>query len=997
LLTTSTDGVNWTRGTPPRATERLTAVTYGAGKFVVVGEAGRIYTSANGLTWAESATLATTPSHVAYGAGRFVAVASGAAFHSVDGVTWQRVAVVTGSPTSLRFTDVGFLVGLNNVHYLRSLDGLTWTDVTRSVSAASSVVAMTQGAGRYVSVGLAGDTITTSTDGVSWARLAGYNSLALFDVASNGATTVAVGASGRISTSTDLDSWSTRDSIEAGNLNAVAFSGGAWVAVGDSGTIRTSSLADASTWVVRPSSTTSSLRDIVVFKGAFVAVGDSGTVASSSDGATWSSGSTGTSVTLQSVATDGSTLVAVGSGGTIRTSANGTSWINRVSGTSNTLNYVAYGSGRFVAVSFSSEVFTSVDGVSWTSLVNPPNASQGLTFGDGKFYLFGSGGTYFTSPDGLVWTRQSHGADTTLRAAAVVGTEIIAVGAAGSILTNPASGAVPVIVAQPLAATANAGQSVTLSVGASGFGSLTYQWRKDGEPVAGATAAVYTIPSVTSEHAGVYTVVITSGAGSATSQAAQLSVLTAPGASTLARLSARSVVPSATVGVVGVFTVEGSQPKSVLVRAAGPALTALGVAHALADPRLSVTNSAGAEVASNDDWGTAANLAALNSATSVTGAFPFAAGSKDAALLATFPPGTYTVRATAATAAGGSGAVFLEIYDADATPRLVYLAARGLVSASQPLVAGFNVTAPAGRTYLVRGLGPTLGTTGSLADPALTLTAGTVTLAANDNWTSSPDLLATSLAVGAQPLASGSKDAALLATLSSGAYTAQVAAAGADSGEALVEIFEFDPARPAAFAPAIVAQPTAVAVVAGRPLALGVVALAKPAATYDWRKAGASVANGTQPSYTVPAALATTAGTYDVVVTNSAGTVTSLPIVVSVVQAHSADSDQNLRIDLFELTRVIELYNTRAGTVRTGAYALATTTTEDGFAADPARTGSTTVTLSHYHTADTNADARISLVELTRVIELFNTRAGTARTGTYRVESGTEDGFAPGP
>jgi len=55
------------------------------------------------------------------------------------------------------------------------------------------------------------------------------------------------------------------------------------------------------------------------------------------------------------------------------------------------------------------------------------------------------------------------------------------------------------------------------------------------------------------------------------------------------------------------------------------------------------------------------------------------------------------------------------------------------------------------------------------------------------------------------------------------------------------------------------------------------------------------------------------------------------------------------------------------------------------------------VTLSHYHSADTGRDGRFSLIELTRVIELYNTRAGTARTGAYHVQAGTEDGFAPGP
>jgi len=36
-------------------------------------------------------------------------------------------------------------------------------------------------------------------------------------------------------------------------------------------------------------------------------------------------------------------------------------------------------------------------------------------------------------------------------------------------------------------------------------------------------------------------------------------------------------------------------------------------------------------------------------------------------------------------------------------------------------------------------------------------------------------------------------------------------------------------------------------------------------------------------------------------------------------------------------------------------------------------------------------------MELTRVIELYNFRSGTMRTGDYRESEGTEDGFAPGP
>jgi hypothetical protein len=111
---------------------------------------------------------------------------------------------------------------------------------------------------------------------------------------------------------------------------------------------------------------------------------------------------------------------------------------------------------------------------------------------------------------------------------------------------------------------------------------------------------------------------------------------------------------------------------------------------------------------------------------------------------------------------------------------------------------------------------------------------------------------------------------------------------------------------------------------------------------------------------------------------------------------HHADSNQDFQLNLFELTRVIELYNVRRGSTRTGAYGVASGDSEDGFASDDTR-GGAAVTLPVHHSADTNFSGSIGLVELTRVIELFNTRQGTTRTGAYRVLAGTEDGFAPGP
>jgi Ca2+-binding EF-hand superfamily protein len=104
---------------------------------------------------------------------------------------------------------------------------------------------------------------------------------------------------------------------------------------------------------------------------------------------------------------------------------------------------------------------------------------------------------------------------------------------------------------------------------------------------------------------------------------------------------------------------------------------------------------------------------------------------------------------------------------------------------------------------------------------------------------------------------------------------------------------------------------------------------------------------------------------------------------------HSADTNQDGAISLTELTRVIELYNYRSGTTRTGEYRTQAGT-EDGYAPGPG-------SVSPFHSADTNRDGAIGLTELTRIIELYNYRSGTTRTGQYRAQAGTEDGFAPGP
>lgn len=89
---------------------------------------------------------------------------------------------------------------------------------------------------------------------------------------------------------------------------------------------------------------------------------------------------------------------------------------------------------------------------------------------------------------------------------------------------NAGGGTAPTITTQPAAQSATAGGSVSFSVGASGTSPFTYQWRKDGVNIAGATASSYSIASVAAGDAGTYSVVVSNPAGSATSNGAALTV-----------------------------------------------------------------------------------------------------------------------------------------------------------------------------------------------------------------------------------------------------------------------------------------------------------------------------------------------------------------------------------------------------------------------------------------------------------------------------------------
>ncbi len=82
----------------------------------------------------------------------------------------------------------------------------------------------------------------------------------------------------------------------------------------------------------------------------------------------------------------------------------------------------------------------------------------------------------------------------------------------------------PLITNQPQSITVTQGNQASFSVTATGSAPLTYQWRKNGADISGATGNVYTIATAVEADEGSYSVVVTNAAGSVTSNSATLTV-----------------------------------------------------------------------------------------------------------------------------------------------------------------------------------------------------------------------------------------------------------------------------------------------------------------------------------------------------------------------------------------------------------------------------------------------------------------------------------------
>ena len=259
-------------------------------------------------------------------------------------------------------------------------------------------------------------------------------------------------------------------------------------------------------------------------------------------------------------------------------------------------------------------------------------------------------------------------------------------------------------------------------------------------------------------------------------------------------LSTRGEVRPGEDALIGGFIIDGATSKRVLIRGTGPSLMRgdAPVTGALPDPQLELFDSSGTLVGRNDDWRKTQVGGHIGSDQESDIRATTAAPSQDpeAAMIVTLEPGAYTVINRDANSSSGVGLV--EVYDLQASSSawLANMSTRGRVGVGEKvMIGGIILGGNEISKVLLRALGPSLtaaGVAGALPDSTLALHDGNGELIVSvDDWeeTQREEIEKTGIAP------SHKKEAAVLAALQPGNYTAVLRGANDTTGVALMEAY----------------------------------------------------------------------------------------------------------------------------------------------------------------------------------------------------------------
>jgi len=559
-ILSSTDGSTWTQRNSG-TTNWLTAVTYGGGQYIAVGDNGCVLLSSDSVVWFSAAQSATTArlNNVIFAAGKYVAVGeSGTIITSPDGRTWAA----------------------SNSNLTGWLRGLTYVDAfTYTYSAPPVLVTVPS---RFIAAGQGG-AIISSTDGITWG-----NEGSLY-----GMSPSVVGE--------DLEALAPTQSS--------GFIG--FIGVGANGTVVTSEWGAVGTALITYSEYISvgtlgvpvDFRGLVQCGGSLYATGENGSIVAQmpQNSGAWEQLASGTTANLVSGAAIGDSVYFVGENETI-------------------LQLTAPYDSRLINLSCRAQVGTGANALITGFVVG----GQG-TEGSEPLLIRGSGpalipfGVSDTLPDPEL--------------------QLYSTASGGSLLaTNTSWGGAPAI------------SSEAAELGA-------FAWPNP------SSHDVALLPDL---GPGSYTANLFGESGDTGVALTEVYDATpggtvSPSSPRLINISARSQVGSGGGILIAGFVIGGSTPKTVLIRASGPALVPFGLTGTLPDPELTVYGSASgsALLATNTGW--AANPQ-IETAAAWVSAFSWGnAATPDSAILIALPPGAYTAQVSGAS--GDTGIALVEVYE----------------------------------------------------------------------------------------------------------------------------------------------------------------------------------------------------------------------------------------------------------------------------------------------------------------------------------------------
>jgi len=227
------------------------------------------------------------------------------------------------------------------------------------------------------------------------------------------------------------------------------------------------------------------------------------------------------------------------------------------------------------------------------------------------------------------------------------------------------------------------------------------------------------------------------------------------------------------------------------VRAIGPSLVPFGIPDALANPTLEIRDASNTLIASNNDWRNtqAGGIIAGDQSMDIAGSGLAPGNDFESAIIADLAPGSYTAVVRGVNGTAGTGVVDAYDLSAASPARLANIATRGLIQPGDKLMIAGLIIQNGPVRAVVLAIGPSLsafGITNALSDTTVQLrdqNGGIVR--ENDDWQSDQrqDLEATGLQPG------DLREAALVATIPPGQYTAQVRGKPEATGIGVVQVF----------------------------------------------------------------------------------------------------------------------------------------------------------------------------------------------------------------